>query len=134
MSLVTIFYIHYFSFFFFKQKTAYELRISDWSSDVCSSDLWNDIWLDPAFRAWNIQEYLPRIRCPLLALQGVDDEYGTLEQIRGVGRAVPQARMPEIADCRHSPHTDPPEVFRSAARRAGKARFCTCSTRWSLDH
>src|SRR3546814_5498611 len=31
-------------FFFFKHKTAYEVRISDWSSDVCSSDLWADIW------------------------------------------------------------------------------------------
>src|SRR3546814_1783215 len=36
--------ICFFSFFFFKQKTAYEMRISDWSSDVCSSDLANEVW------------------------------------------------------------------------------------------
>ena len=38
---------------------------------------WNDIWLDPNFRSWNIEEYLPAIRCPILCIQGKDDEYGT---------------------------------------------------------
>src|SRR5262249_1569440 len=42
---------------------------------------WNDIWLHPAFLAWNIESLLPEITCPVLAIQGLDDEYGTLEQI-----------------------------------------------------
>lgn len=69
---------------------------------------WNDIWLDPDFRLWNIEDCLGAIRCPVLALQGLDDEYGSLEQIRGIARRVPQARLLEIPDCRHSPHKDQP--------------------------
>jgi len=61
---------------------------------------WNDIWLLPAFRAWSIEDEICSISCPLLAVQGVDDEYGTLEQVHG------QAEIVELADCRHSPHRD----------------------------
>ncbi|MBO1113422.1 alpha/beta fold hydrolase [Bordetella petrii] len=75
---------------------------------------WNDIWLDPAFRDWNIRDYLPRIGCPVLALQGLDDEYGTLEQIRGIRRAAPQTRLLEIPGCGHSPHKDQPDVVIAA--------------------
>ncbi|KRC84498.1 haloalkane dehalogenase [compost metagenome] len=67
---------------------------------------WNDIWLTPEFRRWNIEEYLPRIACPVLAIQGVDDEYGTLEQVRGIRRRAPQTELLEIPDCGHSPHKD----------------------------
>ncbi len=42
---------------------------------------WNDIWLDPEFRSWNIEEYLPAIRCPILCIQGEEDEYGTIAQV-----------------------------------------------------
>jgi hypothetical protein len=57
---------------------------------------WNRIWLDPAFHAWNIEGLLPSIRCPILAIQGEDDEYGTMEQIASIARAAPQA-IPRIA-------------------------------------
>ena len=67
---------------------------------------WNDIWLRPAFRDWSIEDELGAIHCPLLAVQGVDDEYGTLEQVRGIARRVAQAEIVELADCRHSPHRD----------------------------
>ena len=69
---------------------------------------WNDIWLDPAFRSWNIEAELQSIRCPLLAIQGLDDEYGTLEQIRCIQRLRPATRLLELADCGHSPHRDQP--------------------------
>ncbi|OZI48257.1 alpha/beta fold hydrolase [Bordetella genomosp. 4] len=71
---------------------------------------WNDIWLNPAFRAWNIQEYLPRIECPLLAIQGQDDEYGTMAQIHSIREAAAQTQLLKIPDCRHSPHIDQPDV------------------------
>jgi pimeloyl-ACP methyl ester carboxylesterase len=71
---------------------------------------WNDIWLHPPFRQWTIRGEIGSITCPLLALQGVDDEYGTLEQIRGIARRVPQARLAEIPGCGHSPHRDQPEA------------------------
>jgi pimeloyl-ACP methyl ester carboxylesterase len=83
---------------------------------------WNRIWLDPAFRAWNIEAGLERIRCPLLAIQGLDDEYGTLEQIHRLRRHVPHARLLELAECRHSPYRDQPEqVIAAAAKFIGTA-------------
>lgn len=71
---------------------------------------WNGIWLDPAFRAWSIEEEIGAVRGPLLAMQGLDDEYGTLEQIRGIQRRVPQTQLLEIPQCGHSPHRDQPEA------------------------
>lgn len=82
---------------------------------------WNDIWLHPDFRAWNIEEYLPAIECPVLAIQGVDDEYGTLAQVEAIRDRVPgEVDVLELADCRHSPHKDQPE-----ASLAAMAEFVT---------
>lgn len=67
---------------------------------------WNRIWLDPAFRTWSIEAEIASIACPLMAVQGLDDEYGTLEQIRGIARCVPGTRLLELPDCGHSPHRD----------------------------
>ena len=75
---------------------------------------WNDIWLDPAFRAWNIESALPRIACPLLVVQGEDDEYGTMAQVDRIARAVPQARVVKLPACGHSPHRDQPEALTAA--------------------
>ena len=70
---------------------------------------WNDIWLSPAFRDWNIESYLPGIDCPLLLIQGRDDEYGTLAQLDAIERQV-RGRVDrvELLDCGHSPHRDQP--------------------------
>jgi pimeloyl-ACP methyl ester carboxylesterase len=71
---------------------------------------WNDIWLSPAFRDWNIEEYLPAITCPTLVIQGVDDEYGTEAQPAAIGR---QSSGPVdavmVPDCAHTPHRDATE-------------------------
>lgn len=67
---------------------------------------WNDIWLHPGFRQWRISAELATITCPLLAIQGVNDEYGTLEQVHGIARVAPQCQVVELADCGHSPHRD----------------------------
>ncbi len=75
---------------------------------------WTDVWLDPAFRTWNIEDRLPLIRCPLLAVQGEDDEYGTMAQIDGIARGVPHARLVKLAACGHSPHRDQPELLTAA--------------------
>ena len=75
---------------------------------------WNDIWLHPDFRAWNIEKYLPTIACPLLAIQGEDDEYGTMDQIERIARQVKDADVVRLADCRHSPHKDQPEAVIAA--------------------
>jgi pimeloyl-ACP methyl ester carboxylesterase len=78
---------------------------------------WNDAWLNPAFRDWNIEAELARINCPVLAVQGEDDEYGTLEQIRGIARRLPKTRLLVIPKCGHSPHRDQPELL---IREAGR--------------
>lgn len=78
---------------------------------------WNDVWLHPDFRAWNIGEYLPRIRCPVLAIQGKDDEYGTMEQLKRIVEAVPDVELVKLEDCRHSPHRDQPEAVIEAIAR-----------------
>lgn len=77
---------------------------------------WNGIWLDPAFRSWSIEEDIRSIHCPLLAVQGLDDEYGTLEQIRGIARRVPHTELLELSDCGHSPHRDQAERLIGHAR------------------
>jgi pimeloyl-ACP methyl ester carboxylesterase len=78
---------------------------------------WNDIWLDPPFRAWNIEEYLPRIACPVLAIQGEDDEYGTMDQLARIARGARDAELVRLDNCRHSPHRDRPDALLAAIAR-----------------
>src|SRR3546814_9036291 len=96
-------------FCFFKQKTAYEMRISDWSSDVCSSDLRNR-------------------EAALLAddtLVGAPEDFGVDHPERPRGLAL----------ARHVAHDHPPRIAhlrrrRSEERRVGKACVSTCRSRW----
>jgi pimeloyl-ACP methyl ester carboxylesterase len=76
---------------------------------------WNNIWLRPDFRAWNIEEYLPRITCPILAIQGLDDQYGTIAQVQAIAQQSggPVEILP-LAECRHSPQRDQPEAVLAA--------------------
>ena len=78
---------------------------------------WNDVWLAPAFRDWNIEREIATIACPVLAVQGEDDEYGTLEQVRAIVRRLPKTRLLVLPKCGHSPHRDQPEIL---SREAGR--------------
>ena len=106
-----------------KAKTAYETtdlkqRLAKYHDDPDSAFYgWNRIWLHLPFRQWSIEEEIASIACPLLAVQGLDDEYGTLEQIRGIARRVPQTQLLELPDCGHSPHKDQPAALIAAAAR-----------------
>lgn len=97
-----------------KARIAYETtdlkqRLAKYHDDPDSAfHGWNRIWLHPPFRQWSIEDEIASIACPLLAVQGLDDEYGTLEQIRGIARRVPQTQLLELPDCGHSPHKDQP--------------------------
>ncbi len=71
---------------------------------------WNDIWLDPQFRSWNIEEYLPAIRCPILCIQGEEDEYGTVAQVNAIQARVPTTQIVMLPNCKHSPHRDQTEA------------------------
>ncbi len=72
---------------------------------------WNDVWLRPEFRDWNIEEFLPHISVPMLLIQGSEDEYGTWKQIEAIQR---QVRGPvetlAVPGAGHAPHRDAPEL------------------------
>jgi len=97
------------------QTTDLRARLARYHDDPDSAFWgWNDIWLKPAFRHWSIQAELAAIRCPVLAVQGHDDEYGTMQQIREIARCVPRAKLLELADCGHSPQRDQPQALIAA--------------------
>ena len=75
---------------------------------------WNDVWLSPAFRDFDIRGEIGAIGAPLLAIQGIQDQYGTMAQIDEVARAVPQTELVKLPDCGHSPHRDQPQAVNAA--------------------
>ena len=71
---------------------------------------WNNIWLHPDFRRWNIEEYLPRITCPALVIQGLEDQYGTMAQVEAIRKqSGGSVEVLALADCKHSAHRDQAE-------------------------
>jgi pimeloyl-ACP methyl ester carboxylesterase len=71
---------------------------------------WTTIWLDRKFRDWNIENALGDVRCPVLVIQGTDDEYGTMAQVAAIRRAVKGAETLLLPECGHSPHRDQTEA------------------------
>jgi len=100
-----------------KAKVAFEAgnlreRLARWHSHVDAAFLgWNGAWLDPEFRNWNLEAFLPGIECPVLVMQGIEDQYGTEAQVKVVAQ---KCRVPvEIAmlpGVQHSPHREAPEI------------------------
>ena len=77
---------------------------------------WCDVWLRPEFRDWNIESELAAIKAPILAIQGEDDQYGTLYQIEEIARRNQRTRLFKIPGCTHSPHRDQPDVVMGAVQ------------------
>jgi pimeloyl-ACP methyl ester carboxylesterase len=78
---------------------------------------WNDIWLNPDFRSWNIEEYLPQITCPILIIQGLEDQYGTIAQVKAIqSQARGAVEVLALANCKHSPQRDQPEATLEAIK------------------
>lgn len=91
-------------------ETDLRARLAPYHDDPDSAFFgWNRIWLDPAFRRWNIEAELGTIACPVLAIQGRDDEYGTLLQVHRLAALVPSTEVIELPACGHSPHRDQAE-------------------------
>jgi pimeloyl-ACP methyl ester carboxylesterase len=86
---------------------------------------WADVWLDPQFEGWDIRDdFLPSIACPVLAIQGHDDEYGTMQQLDEIERRVKgPCELLKLAECGHAPFRDQPEEVLKAV-----ARFITART------
>jgi pimeloyl-ACP methyl ester carboxylesterase len=78
---------------------------------------WADVWLDPEFEGWDIrEEYLPGVRCPVLAIQGHDDEYGTMAQLDQIARRVKgPCELLKLAGCGHAPFRDQPQAVLGSA-------------------
>lgn len=75
---------------------------------------WSDCWLSAAFSRWSIAEIIQSIASPLLAIQGKQDQFGTLEQLYEMQRRVPHAELLVLDDCRHVPHEEHPHTALSA--------------------
>ena len=80
---------------------------------------WADVWLDPDFEGWDIrEEYLPHVRSPVLALQGLQDEYGTMAQLDEIAaRSRGPCELLKLEDCGHAPFRDQPEKTLAAFTR-----------------
>lgn len=82
-------------------------RLSRYHADVDSAFWgWNDVWLSRTFASWNIRSLLADIVCPVLAIQGRNDQYGTMAHIDGIADALPDTVLLKLDDCGHSPHRD----------------------------
>lgn len=83
---------------------------------------WHDTWLRPAFGNWNIQHLLPDIHCPVLIVQGEDDEYATRQQVDAIARGVSgPVTVMMLPDCGHIPHRDQQAIVVDAASRFVRA-------------
>jgi pimeloyl-ACP methyl ester carboxylesterase len=79
---------------------------------------WNDIWLLPAFKRWNIEALVPKIAAPMIVIQGLDDGYGTPAQCESIkAHAKAPCELVMLEACKHSPHRDQPERTLEAIRR-----------------
>ncbi len=68
---------------------------------------WADTWLAPEFRTWNVESYLPQVTCPILVIQGNDDEYATRAQVDAIaGQVSGPARPLLVPGCGHTPHRE----------------------------
>lgn len=71
---------------------------------------WAGVWGDERYvDTWNIESELSSIHCPVLAIQGENDEYASLDQIYDLKKHVPQTQVCVLAHCRHSPHIEMPD-------------------------
>jgi pimeloyl-ACP methyl ester carboxylesterase len=79
---------------------------------------WNQAWLDPDFRSWNLEAYLPKIGQPVLLIQGENDNYGTRRQLEKIDDGLPGgAQLTLLPDCGHSPFRDrPTETLQAIAK------------------
>ena len=103
-------------------KVAYENtnlreRLARYHADVDAAFWgWNDIWLHPDFRSWNIESFLRDIHRPVLVIQGADDEYGTTDQVRAIASGSGDVELSLLPKCGHSPHRDQPEQVLATVR------------------
>jgi pimeloyl-ACP methyl ester carboxylesterase len=111
-------------------KTAYETtelkaKLARWHKDVDNTFYgWNDAWLDPKFRDWDISEYLAYIRVPVAVVQGELDQYGTMRQVEiAQDECYCPVDVTVIPQAGHSPHREAPEATLDAVTQFASAVF-----------
>jgi len=99
-----------------KARAAFETgdlkrRLAKYHADVDGAFLgWADTWLDPRFEDWDVTEVIDYLRIPVLALQGREDQYGTLAQVQVVeDRSYAPVDLAILNACQHAPHLEQPE-------------------------
>jgi pimeloyl-ACP methyl ester carboxylesterase len=109
-------------------KTAFETtnlkeKLARWHKDVDNAFYgWNSAWLDPAFRNWDICDYLAYVRVPVLIVQGVDDQYGTMRQVEiASDECYCPVDVAVIEGAGHSPHREAPAVTLEAVTEFAQA-------------
>lgn len=88
-------------------------RLSRFQGDKTTDLLfaWSDTWLHESFKTWDIEEHLREICCPTLVIQGENDEYGTVEQVHRIVKAIGKKAQPlMIPECGHTPHKEAQET------------------------
>ena len=107
------------------QHTDLRQKLARYHDEVVSAFTgWNDIWLHPDFRRWNIEGYLPGIDVPVLLIQGEDDQYGTVAQVSAVARQVSgPVETLMLPGCGHSPHQSAQKTATIAAIASFTARL-----------
>lgn len=109
------------------QSTSLRDKLARYHQDPDSAFwAWNDAWLNPPFRHWDIRDQLPAIRCPILAIQGADDEYASLAQITGIRDILPHTRCCVLPECGHSPHREQTALLNDALSNW----LAACFTNW----
>ncbi len=98
-------------------------KLSRYHADVDSAFYgWCDVWLSNPFQSFDIRALLPNITCPVLAVQGEQDAYGTMAQIDEIAQRAPQTQLLKLAKCGHSPHIDQPEALLAGCKAWADAR------------
>ena len=96
-------------------------KLARYHADVDSAFYgWCDVWLSESFQSFDIRALLPNITCPVLAVQGEQDAYGTMAQIDEIAQRAPQTELLKLANCGHSPHVDQPEALLAGCKAWAK--------------
>jgi pimeloyl-ACP methyl ester carboxylesterase len=100
------------------ERTDLKEKLGRYHRDVAKTFYgWADVWRDPDFTSWDIRaDYLPKVACPVLGIQGLQDEYGTMAQLDEIAaRVAGTCKLLKLEKCGHSPFRDQPEAVLGAA-------------------
>jgi pimeloyl-ACP methyl ester carboxylesterase len=100
------------------ETTDFREKLGRYHADLQSAFWrWVEIWQHPDMRHWNIETYLPAISCPVLAIQGTQDTFGTMAQVERIQALARHVALIRLEGCSHWPHRDQPQAVIAAVQR-----------------